>query len=79
MASSDFHRDQNDDDTTCPREIATLRSNVEAPRVGCVGFPRYSTDCLALMGMGNAREASVICLHLFVPAKIEHSNGHASI
>ena len=31
------------------------------------------------VGMGNACEASVPCLYLFVPAKIEFSNGHNSI
>ena len=32
-----------------------------------------------LMGMGNASQTSVVCLHWFAPAKIESSSGHTGI
>ena len=52
MASSDFHRDQNDDDTTCPREIATA---VERRSAAC-GLRRISPIQYRLSRFNNSAD-----------------------
>ena len=39
----------------------------------------HEQDGKVLVGMGNASQTSVVCLHLFAPARIESSSGHTGI